>query len=137
MSTELATTDSTTTALYNASNYTTFEADTTEKRKLAANAINNAESLSDHEGEVLDVIGIMTMPGVRKARQVGQADMPCTNTYLICEGGRAYFSQSEGVRRAADSFLALGIFEDGEVVKMHVESKVMANGNSLKTLVLD
>lgn len=122
--------------LYTPSQYSTIAADTLEAKKVAINAVNNAQSLSQHEGETLNVIGVMTMPGVRKSRQQGMPDSPCTNTYLVCADGSAYFSQSEGVRRSADSFMQMNLFSDGEVVPMKLVSTQMSNGNTFKTLEL-
>lgn len=124
------------TELYTPSNNTTLQVTDTETRKTIVNAMNNAESLSKHEGEVLDVIGLFTKPGVRRARDKNQQDTPCTNTTLVCADGTAYFSQSEGVRNAADNFVAAGLFADGEIIPMKLVSSELPNGNTRKTLVL-
>lgn len=133
--TELATMDSTN-DLYAPSNYSSIKPADAETRKLVVNAMNNAESLSDHEGETLNVIGVFTKPGVRRARDKNGIDTPCTNTTLVCADGTAYFSQSEGVRNAADNFMAAQLFEDGEIVPMKLVSSKLPNGNTRKTLVL-
>lgn len=133
--TELATMDSAT-DLYAPSNYSSIKPADAETRKLVVNAMNNAESLSDHEGETLNVIGVFTKPGVRRARDKNGIDTPCTNTTLVCADGTAYFSQSEGVRNAADNFMAAQLFEDGEIVPMKLVSSKLPNGNTRKTLVL-
>ena len=122
--------------IYTPSNHTTLQATDNETRKTIVNAMNNAESLSKHEGEVLDVIGLFTKPGIRRARDKNQYDMPCTNTTLVCADGTAYFSQSEGVRNAADNFIAAGLFADGEIIPMKLVSSELPNGNTRKTLVL-
>lgn len=124
------------TDLYTPSSYSSIQATDTATKKLVVNAINNAESLSDHEGEILNVIGVFTKPGVRRARDKNGVDMPCTNTTLVCEDGTAYFSQSEGVRNAADNFMAAGLFDEGEVIPMKLVSSKLPNGNTRKTLVL-
>lgn len=124
------------TDLYTPASYSSIQATDTATRKLVVNAMNNAESLSDHEGEILDVIGVFTKPGIRRARDKNGVDSPCTNTTLVCEDGTAYFSQSEGVRNAADNFMAAGLFEGGEVVPMKLVSSKLPNGNTRKTLVL-
>lgn len=124
------------TELYTPSNHTTLQITDTETRKTIVNAMNNAESLSKHEGEVLDVIGLFTKPGIRRARDKNQQDMPCTNTTLVCADGTAYFSQSEGVRNAADNFIAADLFADGEIITMKLVSSELPNGNTRKTLVL-
>lgn len=124
------------TDLYTPSNYSSIQTTDIATKKLVVNAMNNAESLADHEGEVLNVIGVFTKPGIRRAREKNGVDMPCTNTTLVCEDGTAYFSQSEGVRNAVDNFMAAGLFGEGEIVPMKVVSSKLPNGNTRKTLVL-
>lgn len=124
------------TDLYTPASYSTINATDTATRKLVVNAMNNAESLSDHEGETLNVVGVFTKPGIRRARDKNGVDTPCTNTTLVCEDGTAYFSQSEGVRNAADNFMAAGLFEEGEIVPMKLVSSKLPNGNTRKTIVL-
>lgn len=124
------------TDLYTPSSYSSINATDTATKKLVVNAMNNAESLCEHEGETLNVIGVFTKPGVRRSRDKNGVDMPCTNTTLICEDGVAYFSQSEGVRNAADNFMAAGLFDEGEIVPMKLVSGKFPNGNTRKTLVL-
>lgn len=133
--TQLAPMDSCT-DLYTPSSYSSIKATDTATKKLVVNAMNNAESLSDHEGETLNVIGVFTKPGIRRARDKNGVDMPCTNTTLVCEDGTAYFSQSEGVRDAADNFMAAGLFDEDEIVPMMLVSNKLPNGNIRKTLVL-
>lgn len=122
--------------LYTPSKYSSIKPTDADTKKLVVNAMNNAESLADHEGEVLNVIGVFTKPGIRRARDKNGVDTPCTNTTLVCEDGTAYFSQSEGVRNAADNFMAAGLFDEGEVVPMKLVSSVLPNKNTRKTLVL-
>lgn len=125
------------TGLYTPASYSSIKDTDTATKKLVVNAMNNAESLSDHEGETLNVIGVFTKPGIRRSRDKNGVDMPCTNTTLICEDGTAYFSQSEGVRNAADNFMAAGLFDDeDEIVPMKLVSSKLPNGNTRKTLVL-
>lgn len=124
------------TDLYTPSSYSSIKATDTATKKLVVNAMNNADSLADHEGETLNVIGVFTKPGIRRARDKNGADTPCTNTTLVCEDGTAYFSQSEGVRNAADNFMAAGLFDEGEVVPMKLVVSKLPNGNTRKTLVL-
>lgn len=124
------------TDLYTPASYSSIKATDAATKKLVVNAMNNAESLSDHEGETLDVIGVFTKPGIRRARDKNGVDTPCTNTTLICEDGTAYFSQSEGVRNAADNFMAAGLFDEGGIVPMKLVSFKLPNGNTRKTLVL-
>lgn len=124
------------TGLYTPASYSSIKATDIATKKLIVNAMNNAESLSDHEGETLNVIGVFTKPGIRRARDKNGVDMPCTNTTLVCEDGTAYFTQSEGVRNAADNFMAAGLFDEGEIVPMKLVSSTLPNRNTRKTLVL-
>lgn len=124
------------TDLYTPSSYSSVKATDTATKKLVVNAMNNADSLANHEDEVFNVIGVFTKPGIRRARDKNGVDMPCTNTTLICEDGTAYFSQSEGVRNAADNFMAAGLFDEGGIVPMKLVSSKLPNGNTRKTLVL-
>lgn len=124
------------TDLYTPSSYSSIQATDIETKKLVINAMNNAESLSDYEGKTLNVIGVFAKPGIRRSRDKNGVDMPCTNTTLVCEGGTAYFSQSEGVRNAADNFMAAGLFDEGEIVPMKLVAYKLPNGNTRKTLVL-
>lgn len=124
------------TDLYTPSSYSSIKAIDTATKKTVVNAMNNSESLSDHEGETLNVIGVFTKPGIRRSRDKNGVDMPCTNTTLVCEDGTAYFSQSEGVRNAADNFMAAGLFDEGEIVPMKLVAYKLPNGNTRKTLVL-
>lgn len=122
--------------LYTPSSYSSINATDTDTKKLVVNAMNNAESLADHEGKTLNVIGVFAKPGIRRSRDKNGIDTPCTNTTLVCEDGTAYFSQSEGVRNAADNFMAAGLFDEGEIVPMKLVSSKLPNGNTRKTLVL-
>lgn len=124
------------TDLYTPSSYSSINATDTATKKLVVNAMNNAESLADYADKVLDVIGVFTKPGIRRSRDKNGVDTPCTNTTLVCEDGTAYFSQSEGVRNAADNFMAAGLFDEGVVVQMKLVCSKLPNGNTRKTLVL-
>lgn len=133
--TQLASMDNCT-DLYTPASYSSIKATDTATKKLVVNAMNNAESLADYEGKTLNVIGVFTKPGIRHAREKNGVDTTCTNTTLVCEDGTAYFSQSEGVRNAADNFMAAGLFDECEIVPMKLVSSKLPNGNTRKTLVL-
>lgn len=123
--------------VYQASNYSTIKPGTKEAVKIIANAVNSAKSLNAaiEDGiDVFSVIGIMTEPGVRKSRDANGVDMPCTNTTLVCEDGNAYFTQSEGIRKSADTLYKLGVFEYGEAVALSVDVIKTGNGNTIKSL---
>lgn len=124
------------TDLYTPSSYSSIKATDAATKKLVVNAMNNADSLAEHADEVLNVIGVFTKPGIRRARDKNGVDTPCTNTTLICEDGTAYFSQSEGVRNAADNFMAADLFDGGDIVQMKLVVSKLPNGNTRKTLVL-
>jgi hypothetical protein len=124
------------TELYTPASYSSIKATDTKTMKLVVNAMNNAVSLADYEGETLNVIGVFTKPGIRRTRDKNGVDTPCTNTTLVCEDGTAYFSQSEGVRNAVDNFMAASLFDEGEIVPMKLVSSKLPNGNTRKTLVL-
>lgn len=115
----------------------TCDLDTLDGKMRIANAINSAVSLNDHVGEVLRIVDVITMPGVRKGRN-GQADTPCQNTYLIDADGITYFSQSDGVKRSINT--TLSIFKKCDAGKGYLplacKSDVLPNGNTIKTLVL-
>ena len=77
----------------------------TRAGKIAsAKAVTGALSLNDvPAGTVIDVRDIITMPGVRKARDPRLPNVPCVNTYIIDTEGQAYMSQSEGRLRPGDA----------------------------------
>ncbi len=127
--------------VYQASKYNTIKV-TGETVKIIANAVNSSKSLNEvveaaaAEGEkiVFNVIGVITAPGVRKARDANGVDKPCTNTVLVCDDGAAYFTQSEGIRKSADTLCSLGVFESGEAVALSVDVTKTGSGNTIKTL---
>ena len=121
---------------YQASNYNTIRP-TKETIKLIANAANSAKSLNQAvvDGiDVFNVIGVITKPGVRRSRDVNAPDTPCTNTTLVCDDGNAYFTQSEGIRKSADTLCSLGVFATGEAVALSVEEVKTGCGNTIKSL---
>lgn len=121
---------------YRASNYSTIKP-TKETIRIIANAANSAKSLNaamEDGVNVFNVIGIMTEPGVRKSRDANGVDAPCTNTTLVCEDGNAYFTQSEGIRKSADTLCKLGVFNSGEAIALSVEVTKTGSGNTIKSL---
>ncbi len=114
----------------------TLDVTTVEGQKQTINAINNAASLNGMEETPLHVIGVITMAGVRKGRGAGQVDVECQNTYLVTPDG-AYYTQSDGIARSVNSMLAYfgpAFFAGG--VDLKVTSKQLANGNTLKSLMM-
>ena len=103
-----------------------------------ANALNGAVSMRDKTDEVMHVTDIVTTQGARA--RTGEA---CTNSYLICEDGTVYFSQSDGIARSLKVIVAL--FTDPEThefmnpvaagVGLQVKEQTLTNGNTLKTIV--
>lgn len=122
--------------IYQPSQYSTVEVHDAQTRKIVANAANNAVSLSTIGDAVFEAIGVMTKPGVRRSRDKNVPDAPCTDCIILCTDGKAYFTKSEGIRKALDNLVGMRVFEDGEPVKMRVVTSQLQNGNTLKTLEL-
>lgn len=113
---------------------------TTEGKVQTINALNNAISLKEAKDTVLNICDCITMPGIRKGRG-GAPDTECINTYLIDTEGNAWFSQSDGINRSV-RMIAMMFPDFGKSTKegslpMHVDAKELANGNTIKSLVLD
>lgn len=127
--------------VYQASKYNTIKV-TGETVKIIANAVNSSKSLNEaieaaaaeDEKLVFNVIGAITAPGIRRARDANSVDTPCTNTVLVCEDGTAYFTQSEGIRKSVDTLRSLGVFESGEAVALSVVVTKTRSGNTIKSL---
>ena len=118
----------------------TLDLSSNEGKIATVNAINSAEPLNNHVGEIIKVVDCITMPGIRKGRN-GMPDTECVNTHLIDTEGNVYFSQSDGVSRAIRSFSALWPdFGKGTTVEgylpMVCKEVPLNNGNKLKTLVI-
>lgn len=122
----------------------TIDSDSVEAKLEVVAAVNAATSLNEYVEEngtdaIIDVTNIFTMPGVRKSRVVGQPDMPCQNTYLITSDGECLMSQSDGIYRSAAMIVAmfptLELSEGDKGMKMRVQTKKLANGNTIKSLV--
>lgn len=101
-----------------------------EGKKNVANALNAATPLKNFMDKKINVVDIMTTPGIRAV-----SETECTNTYLVLKDGTVLFSQSEGVARAARNLVGIwnGDFGDGLALKC-VEVP-LNNGNTMKTLV--
>lgn len=113
----------------------------TDEGKISTlNAVNNAMSLKDAKDTALDVCDCITMPGIRKGRN-GMPDTECQNTYLIDTQNNAWFTQSDGIARSV-KMIAMMFPDFGKSMKdkclhLKVEAKELANGNTIKTLVID
>lgn len=123
---------------------TTIDNDSAEAKLEVVAAINAATSLNEYIEEngtdtIIDVRNIFTMPGVRKSRDPRLPDTPCQNTYLITAEGECLMSQSDGIYRSAaiiaQMFPTLEISEGDKGMRMRVQVKKLANGNTVKSLV--
>ena len=125
--------------VYNVKSYCTVDLSNYEGQKAVFNALNDAEPLASHMGEVLSVKDVMLKPGTRRDRSTG-VYVETINTYLFLVDGRALFSQSTGVLNAVVSLLTMhgDGFGDmpGGCVNLKCVEKQLANGNTLKTLVM-
>lgn len=115
----------------------TCDLTTIEGKKKTVNAINNAASLNDHVGEVLKIVDVITMSGVRKGRN-GMPDTECQNTYLIDEDGASYFSQSDGVARSLKVIMSIyqGCDAGSGYLPLACKAETLPNGNTLKSIVV-
>ena len=140
---ELANTNGT--AIQNASDFEiprgyicTLDISTIQGKMQLATALNGAESMREQINVPLRVTDIVTTQGTRS--RTGEE---CVNTYLVCDDGKVYFSQSDGIARSVKVLVALfadpatGKFmnpvEQG--VGFMVKEQSLQNGNTLKTVV--
>ena len=123
---------------------TTIDNDSAEAKLEVVAAVNAATSLNEFIEEngtdtIIDVRNIFTMPGIRKSRDPRLPDTPCQNTYLITAEGECLMSQSDGIYRSAaiivQMFPTLEISEGEKGMRMRVQIKKLANGNTIKSLV--
>lgn len=116
----------------------TFDLNTNEGKMKVVNAINNSVPLKDYMDVELHIVDCVTTPGVRKGRN-GMPDTECKNTHLIDENGVSYFSQSDGVARAAQMIAAMWPDFGKDSTKegylaLQCVAQELPNGNTLKTL---
>lgn len=118
----------------------TINTGTMQDRVTVYNALNNAQSLTQAKDDVIQVANIILMPGVRKGRN-GQADAECVNTYLIDTEDNAWFTQSDGIARSANSLITMffnaGLVSKDNPLSIKVVSQELSNGNTIKSLALD
>jgi len=107
----------------------TVNMDSFEGAAAVANALNASVSLNEYENDILDVVDIVTVPGVR-----AQSGEECINTHLILSDGTTVFSQSAGIARSAKFIVGfLGDYiHDG--IRLRVKEQKLRNGNTLKSL---
>lgn len=112
----------------------TVDVTTMDGKLDVMNALNGSTSLSEHMNETLMVKNIVTTAGVRS--RTGET---CTNTHLLLSDGTTLFSQSDGVKRAAEVLVALftsnGVCDFGDGIAIKCIEQKLNNGNTLKTLV--
>ena len=140
---ELANTNGT--AIKNASDFEiprgyicTLDISTIQGKMQLATALNGAETMRDKTGVPLRVTDIVTTQGTRS--RTGEE---CVNTYLICDDGKVYFSQSDGIARSVKVLVAL--FTDPQTqrfmnpveqgVGFMIKEQTLQNDNTLKTIV--
>ena len=109
------------------------------------NATSGALSLSNAAKDpdfVIDVVDIFQTQAIRKSRNPMLPDMPCVNTYLLTLDGETFMSQSDGIARSASDLVSEHMFpdcgkslEDG-CLHLGVKTKVLENGNTVKSLVI-
>lgn len=113
----------------------TLDTNTDEGKIAIAKALNGANPLSKHTGEVFTLKGVITTPGERSV-----SGEKCVNTYLIADVDgteEVYFSQSDGVARSIRVIAALwgAQLKDGGTVEVKCIEQDLNNGRSMKTIV--
>ena len=115
--------------------------DSYHDKNRALRALNSAESLNDvivPDHDVMEVIDIFQVPGVRRSRIEGVSDTPCRNTYFLLGDGRALMTQSDGIARSCDMLLAIypdcGRSTEEGYLKLAVHEKKLGNGNTVKSV---
>lgn len=119
----------------------TITLDSDHDKNRALRALNSAESLNDviaPDHDVMEVIDIFQVPGVRRSRIEGVSDTPCRNTYFLLGDGRALMTQSDGIARSCDMLLAIypdcGRSSAAGCLKLAVHEKKLGNGNTVKSV---
>lgn len=106
---------------------------TTDEGKIAVTkALNGSSPLKERMNETLNVVGIVTTPGVRAVS--GNA---CTNNYIILDDGDVLFSQSDGVTRSLKIIATLwsAKLANGDALQLKCIEQRLNNGNTLKTII--
>ena len=116
--------------------YCSITNDGTRKSQIAIyNAINSAdESLSDHIGEVLEIVDVVAHP-VQIADEITGEIVDCLRTVLMDKNGKSYTATSQGITNSlARVFSLVGMPDDGawqkEPVKMKIKQVKTRNGNN-------
>lgn len=113
----------------------TFNQDDRAQKIQVINAFNDAVSLNDHMGEVIELANVIQTSGVRKGRN-GMPDTECVNTYLVASNGQAYFSQSDGVAKSVN--MIVQAFDDlsANPVPVACTEQQLSNGNTIKRITI-
>lgn len=116
--------------------YCSIQDDGTRKTKVAIfNAVNGAdESVSDHIGEVLEVVNVVAHP-VELLDEVTGEVTTALRTVLVDKNGKSYTAVSQGITSALSKiFSIVGTPEGGawekEPVKMKIKQVKTRNGNN-------
>jgi hypothetical protein len=119
----------------------TITLDSDHEKNRALRALNSAESLANvivPDRDVMEVIDIFQVPGVRRSRIEGVPDTPCRNTYFLLGDGRALMTQSDGIARSCDMLLALypdcGRSTEEGCLKLAIHEQKLPNGNTVKSV---
>lgn len=114
----------------------TLDIDSDEGKLKTIAAYNGAQSLTSKGDEVFNLEDVITIPGVRKSRNISQPNTPCTNTYLITTDGEAFFTQSDGIADSVGMIVAMyPDLNKPDGLKVRVQETITANGNTLKRLI--
>lgn len=115
----------------------TVDASTDEGKIDIANALNDALSLADHEGVVINCVDCIIMPGERR-NYADNSKVPCEDVYLIDNEGQAYFSQSSGVAKSAHFLVSLypdfGKSRECGYLPIVLTSRDLPDGRTIKKL---
>lgn len=84
--------------------YSSIKSDDFDTRKVVYNAINNADSLSDHLGEDLTVKDILVQPVESENEKTGELEEYLRTTFIL-EDGTALSAGSDGVATAVRNML--------------------------------
>ena len=115
--------------------HSTITADSLDAKRKIVNALGSSDTLKDMTETPLKVVGIIVTEGMRKARQSGEHDTPCQNTYLVTADGKSYMTQSDGIARSANMICAMYTSDElAQGVDMMVRSRELPNGNTIKSL---
>jgi len=119
----------------------TITLDSDHEKNRALRALNSAESLASvivPDRDVMEVIDIFQVPGVRRSRIEGVPDTPCRNTYFLLGDGRALMTQSDGIARSCDMLLALypdcGRSTEAGCLRLAIHENKIPNGNTVKSV---